>query len=122
MFPKWIEDYSSNPIRIRENTPVDTVIYSLKALSSIADPEVTYFIKPGNTPEQNGEPRSFYSTTIQSNMSMALKVYRGLDFEQTSDYKLTIRVSVCIAFFCFTEIFTSNDACTLYNWVFFTGI
>jgi len=37
---------------------------------------VNYVIQPGETPEQNGQPRSFYSRINERNNEMILLTYR----------------------------------------------
>ena len=40
---------------------------------------VNYVIQPGETPDQNGQPRSFYSRINERNNEMVLLTYRPYD-------------------------------------------
>lgn len=60
------------------------------------DGMVHYVIQPGDTLEQNGNPRSFYKTINDRTNEMELRVYRPLDFETTPEYTLTIKAAVSI--------------------------
>ena len=51
-------------------------------------------IQPGDTPEQNGIPRSFWWTMNDTTNEMLLRVYRSLDYETTPRYTLTIKAAV----------------------------
>ncbi len=55
---------------------------------------MNYVIQPGDTPEQNGIPRSFWWTMNDTTNEMLLRVYRSLDFETTPRYTLTIKAAV----------------------------
>jgi len=52
-------------------------------------------IQPGETPEQNGQPRSFYSRIDERNNEMVLLTYRPLDYESLPSYTLTVKAAVC---------------------------
>ena len=65
-----------------------------QAISSVPDATVNYVIQPGETPEQNGNPRSFWWTMNDTTNEMLLRVYRALDFETTPRYTLTIKAAV----------------------------
>jgi len=93
-YPQWVEDYSLVPVRISENVPVNTIIKRLKATSSVPDSVVHYVIQPGETPEQNGQPRSFYIRIDDITNEMILLTYRTLDFEALPQYVLTIKAAV----------------------------
>lgn len=93
-YPQWVEDYSARPIQLPENVPVNYLVKRLKAYSNMPDATVNYVIQPGETAEQNGAPRSFYTRIDESSNEMLLYVYRALDFETIPKYTLTIRASV----------------------------
>ena|SRR6218665_726409 len=95
-YPQWLEDYTLSPARIGENAPVNTVVKRLKATSSIPDSLVNYVIQPGETPEQNGQPRSFYCKIEEALNEMIILTYRPLDYETVPQYTLTIKAAVCI--------------------------
>lgn len=57
---------------------------------------MNYVIQPGDTPEQNGIPRSFWWTMNDTTNEMLLRVYRSLDFETTPRYTLTIKAAVSV--------------------------
>lgn len=95
-YPQWIEDYSSKPVRISENVPVNYIVARLKATSSMPNSDVNYFIQNGETPEQNGPPRSFYQRIDEKTNEMVLMTYRTLDYETIPRYILTIKAAVCM--------------------------
>ena len=75
---------------------------------------VNYVIQPGETPQQNGQPRSFYSRIDERNNEMVLLTYRPhgdlvltymltfdptltyrpLDYEALPSYTLTVKAAV----------------------------
>lgn len=93
-YPQWVEDYSAFPIRISENAPVNYPVKRFKARSTVPDSSLNYFIAPGDTPEQNGDPNSFYTRLDDETNEMILMTYRPLDYETLSKYTLTIRTAV----------------------------
>ena len=93
-YPQWDEDYAATPARISENAPVNTIVKRLKAGSSIPDSLVNYIIQPGETPEQNGQPRSFYFRIDEKTNDMILLTYKPLDYEAVRQYTLTIKAAV----------------------------
>lgn len=93
-YPQWVEDYSLTPTRVSENAPVNTIVRRLKATSSIPDSLVNYIIQPGETPEQNGQPRSFYYRIDEQTNEMILLTYKPLDYENLPQYMLTIKAAV----------------------------
>jgi Cadherin domain len=93
-YPQWSEDYSLVPARISENAPVNTIVKRLRATSSIPDSLVNYIIQPGEVPEQNGQPRSFYFRIDDQTNEMILLTYRPLDYEALPQYMLTIKAAV----------------------------
>ena len=97
-YPQWQEDYSLVPARISENAPVNTVVKRLKAFSSIPDSLVNYVIQPGEIPEQNGQPRSFYHRIDEVTNEMVLLTYRPLDYEALPQYILTIKAAVSVEY------------------------
>ena len=72
------------------------MVTRLRASSrSVADAGlVNYVIQPGETPEQNGQPRSFYSRIDERNNEMVLLTYRPLDYESLPRYTLTVKAAV----------------------------
>jgi len=94
-YPQWIRDYSSDPpIRIPESVPVNFVVGRFRATSTVPDASLNYFIARGDTPQQNGEPISFYSRLDERTNEMVLLTYRPLDYETLSRYTLTIKAAV----------------------------
>ena len=93
-YPQWVEDYSLVPARIGENAPVNTIVKRLRATSSIPNSRVHYIIQPGEIPEQNGQPRSFYYRIDERTNEMILLTYRPLDYEALPQYTLTIKAAV----------------------------
>ena len=59
------------------------------------DQSLNYFIAGGETPQQNGEPISFYERLDEQTGEMVLLTYRPLDYETLSTYTLTIKAAVC---------------------------
>ena len=55
---------------------------------------VNYVIQPGETPDQNGQPRSFYSRINERSNEMVLLTYRPLDYESLPSYTLTVKAAV----------------------------
>jgi len=97
-YPQWSEDYSAIPTRISENAPVNTIVRRLKATSAIPDSLINYIIQPGETPEQNGQPRSFYYRIDEMTNEMILLTYKQLDYEAVPQYTLTIKAAVSKSF------------------------
>jgi hypothetical protein len=96
-YPQWVEDYSgAPPIRFSENAPVNYEVGRFRAISTVPDASLNYFIARGETPEQNGEPISFYSRLDESTNEMVLLTYRPLDYEAVPNYTLTIKAAVRI--------------------------
>jgi len=96
-YPQWVMDYSSAPpIRIPESVPVNFEVGRFRATSTVPDASLNYFIARGDTPEQNGEPISFYSRLDERTKEMMLLTYRPLDYETLSRYTLTIKAAVSI--------------------------
>lgn len=93
-YPQWAEDFTLSPARVSENAPVNTIVKRLKATSSIPDSLVNYVIQPGETLEQNGQPRSFYCKIDESRNEMIVLTYRPLDYETVPQYTLTIKAAV----------------------------
>ena len=93
-YPQWVEDYTTVVARISESEPVNTIVRRLKAISTIPDSLVNYIIQPGETPEQNGQPRSFYCRIDEERNEMILLTYRPLDYETVPQYILTIKAAV----------------------------
>jgi len=52
------------------------------------------FTSWGETPEQNGQPRSFYSRIDEQTNEMILLTYKTLDYEAIPQYTLTIKAAV----------------------------
>ena len=96
-YPQWVMDYSSAPpIRIPESVPVNFEVGRFRATSTVPDASLNYFIARGDTPQQNGEPISFYSRLDERTNEMVLLTYRPLDYETLSRYTLTIKAAVSI--------------------------
>jgi len=96
-YPQWVTDYSSAPpIRIPESVPVNYEVARFRATSTVPDASLNYFIARGDTPQQNGEPISFYSRLDERTDEMVLLTYRPLDYETLSRYTLTIKAAVSI--------------------------
>jgi len=96
-YPQWVTDYSSAPpIRIPESVPVNFEVGRFRATSTVPDASLNYFIARGDTPQQNGEPISFYSRLDERTNDMVLLTYRPLDYETLSRYTLTIKAAVSI--------------------------
>ena len=93
-YPQWAEDYTAHPVRVTENAPINTIVKRLKAYSSIPDSAVNYIIQPGETPEQNGQPRSFHYRIDEANNEMLLLTYRPLDYESLRKFYITIKAAV----------------------------
>ena len=56
--------------------------------------DVSRLTQAGETPEQNGAPKSFHSRIDERTNEMLLMVYRPLDYEITPEYTLTIKAAV----------------------------
>ena len=98
-YPHWVHDYSTHVIELSENAPINTIVARLKAVAATpvaTDPLMHYRIMPGETVQQNGEPRSFH-LRISNDNEMLLMTYRALDFETTPKYTLTIKAAVSIS-------------------------
>jgi len=65
-----------------------------RATSTVPDASLNYFIARGDTPEQNGEPISFYERQDERTGEMVLLTYRPLDYETIARYTLTIKAAV----------------------------
>lgn len=61
-------------------------------------------LQAGDSPGQNGPPKSFYSRIDESTNEMLLLVYRPLDYEVTPSYTLTIKAAVRLGTFSFFDI------------------
>jgi len=96
-YPRWVRDYSSDPpIRIPESVPVNWEVARFRATSTVPDASLNYFIARGDTPEQNGEPISFYERLDERTGEMVLLTYRPLDYETLSRYTITIKAAVSL--------------------------
>jgi len=103
-YPQWVRDYSADPpIRIPESVPVNWEVARFRATSTVPDASLNYFIARGDTPQQNGEPISFYERLDEETDEMVLLTYRPLDYETLSRYTLTIKAAVsdCLPPCCF---------------------
>lgn len=92
--PQWVEDYSLVPVLISENTPVNTVVKQLRAISPLPHSPVHYVIQQSELLEQSGQSRSFYIRVDQGTNEMSLLTYKTLDYEELPQYILTIKASV----------------------------
>ena len=93
-YPQWVEDYTSASVRLSENVQVNHPVKIIKATSTVPDSSLNYFISRGDTPEQNGDPKSFYSRLDEVTNEMTLLTYRPLDYESLPRYTLTIKAAV----------------------------
>jgi len=100
-YPHWVRDYSSAPpIRIPESVPVNHEVGRFRATSTVPDASLNYFIARGETPQQNGEPISFYERLDERTNEMVLLTYRPLDYETLSHYTLTVKAAVSFSVVC----------------------
>ena len=97
-YPRWLRDYTADPpIRLAESAPVNWEVARFRATSTVPDQSLNYFIARGDTPQQNGEPISFYERLDERTGDMVLLTYRPLDYETLSRYTLTIKAAVSLA-------------------------
>ena len=65
----------------------------------------------GETPEQNGPPKSFHSRIDEASNEMLLMVYRPLDYEITPTYTLTIKAAVSAPSSSLLTLFNYRKCC-----------
>ncbi|MBN3309830.1 CADN protein, partial [Amia calva] len=87
--PQWERD--SYEVVIPENTMRDTPIVTIKAISPLGDPRVTYNLEDGLVPETN-MPVRFYLTPNREDSSASILVAEPLDYETTKNFILRVRV------------------------------
>ncbi|XP_006641450.3 neural-cadherin [Lepisosteus oculatus] len=86
--PQWERD--SYEVVIPENTMRDTPIVTIKAISPLGDPRVTYNLEDGLVPETN-MPVRFYLTPNREDGSASILVAEPLDYEVTKNFLLRVR-------------------------------
>ncbi|KAJ8338649.1 hypothetical protein SKAU_G00354350 [Synaphobranchus kaupii] len=86
--PQWERD--SYEVVIPENTMRDTPIVTIKAISLLGDPRVTYNLEDGMVPETN-MPVRFYLTPNREDGSASILVAEPLDYETTRNFVLRVR-------------------------------
>ncbi|KAJ8343652.1 hypothetical protein SKAU_G00309810 [Synaphobranchus kaupii] len=86
--PQWERD--SYDVVIPENTMRDTPIVTIKAISPLGDPRVTYNLEDGMVPETN-MPVRFYLTPNREDGSASILVAEPLDYETTRNFMLRVR-------------------------------
>ncbi|XP_039619104.1 neural-cadherin [Polypterus senegalus] len=86
--PQWEKD--SYEVVIPENTMRDTPIVTIKAISPLGDPRVTYNLEDGLVPETN-MPVRFYLTPNREDGSASILVAEPLDYEVTKNFMLRVR-------------------------------
>ncbi|XP_053575240.1 neural-cadherin-like [Bombina bombina] len=75
---------------IPENTLRDTPVVTVKAISLLGDPRVTYTLEEGLVPESN-MPVRFYLTVNREEGSASVLIAEPLDYETTKNFILKIR-------------------------------
>ncbi|KAL4630306.1 neural-cadherin-like [Arapaima gigas] len=86
--PQWEKDRYE--VVIPENTMRDTPIVTIKAVSPLGDPRVTYNLEDGLVPETN-MPVRFYLTPNREDGTASILVAEPLDYETTQHYMLRVR-------------------------------
>ncbi|XP_066290641.1 neural-cadherin-like [Branchiostoma lanceolatum] len=86
--PMWEREYPA--VTIPENTPIDQVVATVKASSSLLDSRITYSLVDGQLPETN-KPKRFYLRTNRATRTADICVFHPLDFETTPRFELKIR-------------------------------
>ncbi|KAK6480095.1 neural-cadherin-like [Huso huso] len=86
--PQWEKDRYE--VIIPENTMRDTPIVTIKAISPLGDPRVTYNLEDGLVPETN-KPVRFYLTPNREDGSASILVAEPLDYEITRKFMLKVR-------------------------------
>ncbi|XP_072554765.1 neural-cadherin-like isoform X1 [Paramormyrops kingsleyae] len=86
--PQW--DKNSYNVVIPENTMRDTTVVTIKAVSALGDPRVTYNLEDGMVPETN-MPVRFYLTPNREDGSASILVAEPLDYETTRHFTLRVR-------------------------------
>ncbi|XP_042196330.1 neural-cadherin [Callorhinchus milii] len=86
--PQWErEEYQ---VVIPENTTRDTSIVTIKAISPLGDPRLTYNLEDGLVPETN-MPVRFYLTPNRENGTASILVAEPLDYETSKHFMLKVR-------------------------------
>ncbi|XP_058849785.1 neural-cadherin-like [Acipenser ruthenus] len=86
--PQWEKE--NYEVVIPENTMRDTPIVTIKAISPLGDPRVTYNLQDGLVPETN-KPVRFYLTPNREDGSASILVAEPLDYEITRKFMLRVR-------------------------------
>ncbi|KAM4705531.1 neural-cadherin-like [Rhinophrynus dorsalis] len=86
--PQW--EQARYCVSIPENMTRDTKIVTIKAISPLGDPRVTYNMEEGLVPETNF-PIRFYLKPNRADGSASILVSEPLDYEETKFFTLKIR-------------------------------
>ncbi|KAG8437377.1 hypothetical protein GDO86_008174 [Hymenochirus boettgeri] len=86
--PIWEKDRYE--VVVPENIVRDTPVVTVKAISLLGDPRVTYNLEDGLVPESN-MPVRFYLTVNREEGSASVLIAEPLDYETTKYFILTIR-------------------------------
>ncbi|MGH0142861.1 UNVERIFIED_CONTAM: hypothetical protein FKN15_000440 [Acipenser sinensis] len=102
--PQWEKDHYE--VVIPENTMRDTPIVTIKAISPLGDPRVTYNLQDGLVPETN-KPVRFYLTPNREDGSASILVAEPLDYEITRNFMLRVRAQnmAAVPLAAFTTIY-----------------
>ncbi|XP_035275512.1 neural-cadherin-like [Anguilla anguilla] len=104
--PQWERD--SYDVVIPENTMRDTPIVTIKAISLLGDPRVTYNLEDGMVPETN-MPVRFYLTPNREDGSASVLVAEPLDYEATRNFVLRVRAQnvAAVPLAAFTTVYVN---------------
>ncbi|KAG7473620.1 hypothetical protein MATL_G00097750 [Megalops atlanticus] len=104
--PQWERD--SYDVVIPENTMRDTPIVTIKAISPLGDPRVTYNLEDGMVPETN-MPVRFYLTPNREDGSASILVAEPLDYETTCNFMLRVRAQnvAAVPLAAFTTVYVN---------------
>ncbi|KAJ8247352.1 hypothetical protein GJAV_G00245390 [Gymnothorax javanicus] len=104
--PQWERD--SYNVVIPENTMRDTPIVTIKAISLLGDPRVTYNLEDGMVPETN-MPVRFYLTPNREDGSASILVAEPLDYETTRNFVLRVRAQnvAAVPLAAFTTVYVN---------------
>ncbi|XP_036399302.1 neural-cadherin-like [Megalops cyprinoides] len=104
--PQWERD--SYDVVIPENTMRDTPIVTIKAISPLGDPRVTYNLEDGMVPETN-MPVRFYLTPNREDGSASILVAEPLDYETTRNFVLRVRAQnvAAVPLAAFTTVYVN---------------
>ncbi|XP_036390924.1 neural-cadherin-like [Megalops cyprinoides] len=104
--PQWERD--SYDVVIPENTMRDIPIVTIKAISPLGDPRVTYNLEDGMVPETN-MPVRFYLTPNREDGSASILVAEPLDYETTRNFMLRVRAQnvAAVPLAAFTTVYVN---------------